>query len=209
VSKTHKHEIVLFHSVLGVRKGITDAAERLRAAGHIVHVPTLYEGNAVFDHYKKAEEYVQSIGSYPELLKRTRAAVADLPSDVVYAGFSNGAASAEYLAATRPGAKAALLFSGALPLEMFLEIGDNGPTGWPPDVPVQLHYSANDPFRDQEWIESFRETVQSSGAPFEFFEYPGEGHLFTDVSLANEYDSGSDERLWERVFSFLEELSAQ
>jgi dienelactone hydrolase len=35
-------EIVLFHSVLGPRAGMTDAADRLRAAGHTVHTPDLY-----------------------------------------------------------------------------------------------------------------------------------------------------------------------
>ncbi|MDB5057961.1 MAG: hypothetical protein JWO59_1433, partial [Chloroflexi bacterium] len=35
-------DIVLFHSVLGPRAGVTDAADRLRAAGHTVHTPDLY-----------------------------------------------------------------------------------------------------------------------------------------------------------------------
>ena len=41
-------EVVLFHSVLGLRPGVIAAAERLRAAGHTVHTPDLYDGE-VFD----------------------------------------------------------------------------------------------------------------------------------------------------------------
>lgn len=37
-------EIILFHSALGVRPGVTAAADRLRAAGHTVHVPDYYDG---------------------------------------------------------------------------------------------------------------------------------------------------------------------
>ena len=32
-------EVVLFHSALGLRPGVTTAADRLRAAGHKVHAP--------------------------------------------------------------------------------------------------------------------------------------------------------------------------
>ena len=36
----------------------------------------------------------------------------------------------------------------------------------------------------------------------EMFDYPGEGHLFTDSSLAAEYDPQAAELLWSRVLSF-------
>ncbi|MBB5933498.1 dienelactone hydrolase [Streptomyces zagrosensis] len=36
--------IVLFHSAYGLRPAVHTAAERLRAAGHEVHLPDLYEG---------------------------------------------------------------------------------------------------------------------------------------------------------------------
>src|SRR5215207_3456368 len=95
-------EIVLFHSVLGIRPAVHDFADRLREAGHVVHVPDLYRGE-VFDDYAPAFEHVERIGGIPALIERTHAAVAELPSDLVYAGWSNGSLSAQLLAATRPG----------------------------------------------------------------------------------------------------------
>ena len=206
MAKNHKQEIVLFHSVLGLRPGVKKAAEKLQNQEYIVHTPNLYDEGVVFDDYEKADAYLQSIGSYPELLKRTRESVVDLPDELIYAGFSNGGASAEYLALTRPKARAAILFSGALPLEMLLEIGGDQQQNWPKSVPVQLHYTKNDPFRNQEWIDSFRESVSSSQAQLNFYEYPGEGHLFTDDSLPNEYNEESSKQLWERVFKFLSQI---
>jgi len=206
MAKNHKQEIVLFHSVLGLRPGVKKAAEKLQNQEYIVHTPNLYDEGVVFDDYEKADAYLQSIGSYPELLKRTRESVVDLPDELIYAGFSNGGASAEYLALTRPKARAAILFSGALPLEMLLEIGGDQQQNWPKSVPVQLHYTKNDPFRNQEWIDSFRESVSSSQAQLNFYEYPGEGHLFTDDSLPNEYNEESSKQLWERVFKFLNQI---
>lgn len=192
-------DIVLFHSVLGPRLGVTDAAERLRAAGHTVHTPDLYRGEATFDDYEPAMAFVRAIG-YPELMARTVAAAEDLPTDVVYAGFSNGGVSAALLAATRPGARGALMWHAALPLS------ELGISDWPGTVPVQVHYAGDDPFRDQGEIDSFAADVGRSGAGYEYFEYPGSGHLFNDPSLPNEYDAASAELLFARSLAFLERL---
>ena len=40
-------KVVVFHSALGLRPGVLDAARRLRAAGHDVDTPDLYQGRAV------------------------------------------------------------------------------------------------------------------------------------------------------------------
>ena len=56
---------------------------------------------------------------------RALAAVEVLPHDLVYAGFSNGGACAELLAATRPGARQAILIHAPL------MVRDLGWTVWP------------------------------------------------------------------------------
>jgi dienelactone hydrolase len=92
--------IALFHSVLGVRPGITDAAERLRAAGHDALVVDQYDGK-VFDDYDEAGRYVEEVG-FPALMERAVEAVHDLPDGFVAAGFSNGAGMAVLGAASWP-----------------------------------------------------------------------------------------------------------
>ncbi len=79
--------VALFHSVLGVRPGILDAAERLREAGHHVQVVDQYDGR-VFDDYDEAIAFAEAIG-YDELMRRAAAAVETLPDGFVAAGFSN------------------------------------------------------------------------------------------------------------------------
>lgn len=44
--------------------------------------------------------------------------------------------------------------------------------------------------------------IDAEDADVEFFEYPGDGHLPTDPSLADEYDPESRKLLWERVLAF-------
>jgi dienelactone hydrolase len=189
-------EIVLFPSVLGMRPGITVAAERLEASGHVVHSVDLYGDGRAYDDYAEAMSYQESVG-YQELLRRAGAAVEGLPSELMYAGFSAGAAPAQLLAATRPGARGAVLLHGAVSLRWF-ELD-----AWPASVPVQVHFSERDPYREREEVDALASSVRAAGAAYEFFEYPGDGHLFADPSLPAEYDAASAEQLWTRVLAFL------
>jgi dienelactone hydrolase len=186
--------IALFHSVLGLRPGVEEAAGRLRAAGHEVLVVDQYDGRR-FDSYDEADQFTQTVG-YPELMRRAVAAVTGLPDGFVAAGFSNGGGMSEYVATQRRVA-GVLMLSGALPLEML------GVKAWPTGVPAQIHYTVGDPFRRQEWVDAVAASVRSAGAPVEVFDYPGDGHLFTDPSLPAEYQPVEAELLWQRVLAFL------
>ncbi len=185
--------VALFHSVLGVRPGVLDAAERLRAAGHEVEVVDQYDGRA-FENYGEAGAYVDAVG-FPALMARAAAAVEHLPDGFIAAGFSNGGGMAEYVA-TRRRVGGVLMFSGALPVEML------GAAAWPAGVPAQIHYTVADPRRRQEWIDAVANAVRSARAAVEVFDYPGDGHLFTDPSLPAEHDPAAAATLWERVLEF-------
>lgn len=192
--------IALFHSVLGVRPGVLDAAERLRAAGHQVRVVDQYDA-LVFDDYAEAGAHVERIG-FPALMAAALDGVADLPDGFVAAGFSNGAGMAEYVA-LQGRCAGALMLSGALPLAML------GAGAWPGDVPVQLHAAVGDPMRNQQWNDAFLADVRASGAPVEVVDHPVAGHLFTDPSLPEEYDASATELLWERALTFCAAVHAQ
>ena len=190
-------QIVLFHSVLGVRPGVLDAAERLRADGHDVLVPDLYDGT-VFDEYDPAMAFQQELGE--ELFKRAMEAVADLPDGFVTAGFSAGGGRAVFVATQRP-VSGVLLFSEATLVEWF------GPdVRWPAGVPAQVHYTLGDPFREQSEVDQFVQDVESAGGQVDVYDYPGDGHLFTDPSLPKEYDAQSTELVWSRALAFLRGL---
>ena len=198
-------EVVLFHSVLGLRPGLVTAAERLRAAGHTLHTPDYFDGE-VFDDLDEGMRKEEALG-YQEIASRTRESVAGLPEELVYGGFSLGALHAEVLAASRPGALGALLMHGAVPLETLGEYF--GVDGWPEGVPVQVHYAAEDPWMEaEEEVEPLGEAVRRTGGAFEVHTYPGSGHLFSDPDLPG-YDRASSETMWKRVLSFLERIDAR
>lgn len=185
--------IALFHSVLCVCKGTEDAAEILRAAGHDVKIVDQYDGRT-FDDYKEASAYAQNIG-YPTLMEKAASAVKTLAGGFIATGFSNGDGMAEYVAMCRR-TRGVLMFSGALPLIMM------GVSDWPRRVPTQIHYTVDDPFRQQDRIDAVAAPVRVAGASIEIFDYPGNGHLFTNPSLPEEYDVKSTEILWRRALAF-------
>jgi dienelactone hydrolase len=184
--------IALFHSVLGVRPGLLETAEMLRAHGHAVHVIDQYEGR-VFDDYGPAIEFMEGIG-FPALMRVALAATAGLPDDLVTMGFSNGAGMAEYVAANRP-VSGVVMLGGALdPAGIGIE--------WPERVDGQIHTTVDDPWRD-DGIEAVRAAAECAGGRVEVFDYPGSGHLFADPSKADEFQPAEAELMWSRVLEFL------
>jgi dienelactone hydrolase len=183
--------ILLFHHAQGQTPGFLAFADDLRAAGHSVHTPDLYDGNT-FDTLDDGIAYAKHVG-FDTILERGRAAADGLPDDLVYGGFSLGVMPAQLLAQTRPGARGALFFSAALPAA---EFGD----AWPKGVPLQIHMMEDDAWGEED-LPAARELVANADSG-ELFLYPGDKHLFADSSLAD-YDEAAATRLKERVLTFL------
>ena len=190
-------EVLLYHHVQGLTEGVRSFADELRQAGHIVQTPDLFEGRC-FDTIEDGMAFARTVG-FGALAERGVAAAAEIPPDVVYAGFSLGVMAAQQLAQTRPGARGAVLMSACLPVS---EFGD----AWPGDVPVQVHGKDADPFFAED-LEAAQELVHSTGTA-ELFLYPGEEHLFADSSLSA-YDPAAAAVLTERVLAFLDAVATQ
>ena len=116
-------EVVLYHHAQGPTAGFHAFADDLRAAGHVVHTPDLYDGKTFAD-LDEGVGHAKQVG-FGEILERGRLAADGLPNELVYAGFSLGVMPAQLLAQTRPGARGALFLSAAFPAS---EFGDS----WPP-----------------------------------------------------------------------------
>ena len=187
-------EILLFHHAQGQTPGFLAFADELRAAGHTVHTPDLYEGNT-FAALDEGVGYAKQVG-FETILERGRLAAESFSNELVYGGFSLGASPAQMLAQTRPGAKGALLFSAAFPTSEF-----GG--AWPQGVPLQIHMMEADEWALED-LPAARELVETiAGA--ELFLYPGDRHLFADNSLPD-YDESAARLLEQRVLAFLKDV---
>jgi dienelactone hydrolase len=185
-------EILLFHHAQGQTAGFLAFAGELRAAGHVVHAPDLYDGKT-FAELDDGVSYAKQVG-FDVIIERGAAAAEGLPAELVYAGFSLGVLPAQMLTQTRPGAQGALLLHACLPTSEF-----NSP--WPDGVPVQIHMMDADEWGKEDLVAA-RELVDEIEKG-ELFLYPGEGHLFADSSLGD-FDEDAAALLKERTFAFLE-----
>jgi dienelactone hydrolase len=183
--------VLLLHHAQGQTPGFLTFADDLRAAGHTVHAPDLYDGRT-FDDLREGVAYAEQVG-FPEVIRRGSKAAEELPVDIVYAGFSLGVLPAQALAQTRPGARGALLFHGCVPPSEF-------GTSWPEAVPLQIHMMDAD-----EWTAEDRaaaEALVEQTPTAELFLYPGSAHLFADPS-SGDYDEVAALLLKERTLAFL------
>ncbi|UXN75906.1 dienelactone hydrolase family protein (plasmid) [Devosia sp. A8/3-2] len=191
-------EVLLFHHAQGLTPGVRAFAEELRAAGHTVHTPDLFDGRT-FPSIAEGLAYIDEIG-FAELRERGVAMAYGLSPELVYAGFSFGVLPAQKLAQTRPGARGALLFHSCLPITGEWAFGP-----WPAGVAVQIHGMDDDPiFVGEGDIEAAREIVNKVDDA-ELFLYPGDQHYFADSSLPS-YDASATALLTKRVLEFLDRV---
>ncbi|WP_367125751.1 dienelactone hydrolase family protein [Streptomyces phytohabitans] len=187
--------VVLFHSVHGLRPAVHTAAERLRAAGHTVHVPDLYEGRTA-ETVEQGRDIKDAIGT-DELLRRGVAAAAPYSADgLVYAGFSLGGSVAQNLALADRHARGLLLLHGTSDLPEDAAVDD---------LPVQLHVADPDPFESHDWLNAWYLRMTRAGADVEVYRYAGAGHLYTDPDL-DDHDAEAADATWRTALGFLADL---
>jgi dienelactone hydrolase len=186
--------VMLFHHAQGLTDGVRWFADELRSAGHEVTVPDLYEW-ATFPTINDGIAHAQQIG-FGEILARGVAAAADLPAGAVVSGFSLGGMPAQMIAQTRPGVRGAVLYHSAIPAA---EFGD----GWPDQVALQLHLSAEDPLGEEDLAAA--KVLAAEAADGVLYVYPGSGHLIADNSLP-EFEPESAALILDRTKEFLARL---
>jgi dienelactone hydrolase len=192
-------EILLLHHIQGLTEGVIAFADELRAAGHTVHTPDLFDGRT-FDSIEEGFAYSQELGDATDA--KANSAAEALSEALVYAGFSWGVGPAQRLAQTRAGARGALLYEACYPITGEYAFGP-----WPDGVPVQIHGKEDDQFFAREGdIDAARELVAKVGPELgELFVYPGGQHLFLDRSLPT-YDADSAALVSQRTLQFLSVL---
>ncbi|MEO6512719.1 MAG: dienelactone hydrolase, partial [Nocardioides sp.] len=163
-------DVLLFHHVQGLTDGVTALADDLRAGGHTVHVPDLFDGQT-FGSIEDGFAYTKSLDE-GTIDGRISAAVEGLPSEVVYAGISYGVPRALDLTVNRPGAKGLVMLESAMPVA-----GEDAFGPFPDGVPLQIHGGEGDEFfqEDKEYAD---QAVEVLGDRAELFVYPAQQHLF-------------------------------
>lgn len=189
--------IVVFHHAHGLTEGVAEFVEELRARGHEVRAPDLFDGQ-IFETINEGVEYVENLG-IEAFIERGAHAADKAGGDTVFVGFSLGVLPAQKLAQTRSGTAGAVLCYSCVPAS---EFGD----AWPADVPVQIHAMDADPYFVGEGDIEAARAIEASSPDADLFLYGGDEHLFADSSLAS-YEPEAAALLLRRIVEFLDRLS--
>ncbi len=185
-------DVVLFHHALGLTPGLLAIADELRAAGHTVTTPDLFEGRTFAD-IESGVAHAEEIG-FDTIIERGIAAAAGADLDrFVAVGWSLGVMPAQRLAQTDPRVMAAVLCDSAVPIEVF---GGE----WPADVPVRVHLVDGDPFAEED--RGAAEEIVAAAADGELVVHPGSGHLVADAS-APAHDPVVARRILDSIVEFV------
>ena len=176
-------EVLLFHHAQGLTPGVRAFADELRAAGHTVHTPDLFDGRT-FGVDRRGHGLHQGQRLRRACRERGVRTADDLPGrarlrrvlvrrdDRRRSSPRPGPAPAARCCSTR-----------AIPISGEWAFGP-----WPDGVPVQIHGMDNDPiFVGEGDIDAAREIVEKVDDA-ELFLYPGDQHYFADSSLPS-YDA--------------------
>jgi dienelactone hydrolase len=186
-------QVVVFHSAYGLRQAEHSAAARLRAAGHDVITPDLYDGQTAGT-LDAALALMDTVG-WQVICARARRALQAVPGTSVLAGFSMGAGVIGSLWDQRGTAAGVVLLHGIAPV----------PASVRARLPVQVHLAEGDPFAPRQAVARWQDDAVRAGLAAQVFTYPGAGHFYTDPDQAD-YDAASADQTWQRVTAFLASL---
>jgi dienelactone hydrolase len=185
-------DVVLFHSMWGLRPGEQAAAERLRSLGHRVTMPDLFDGRTTPGEIDAGFALMAEIG-WDTITGRAFDALADVSENAALIGFSMGVGVIGEVWPTRLGAAAVAC----------LHAPTSVPAGVRRGTPVQLHYAAGDRFVPPEQVAAFRRTGEAAGAVMLIREYDGAGHFFTDESHPD-YSPTAAAQTWDDVLTMVQ-----
>lgn len=194
--------VIIYHSVLGIRGSERNLADVMRKEGFDVVVPDFYEGK-VFDDYDLAMKHLGTFGEGGLEQKALAMFEEDQRENgtrpIIFVGFSNGSNIAEWMSLKHAETVGTILFHGGLPTRLF------GFEAWPSQLPVQIYYSEKDPWRleDQEFLQEYLDQLKKAGTKVDFYDYEGDGHLFTDPELPKEYHEVATRDAYQHIKEFL------
>lgn len=185
-------EVALFHHAFGLTDGLRALAERLEAAGHIVHAPDMYGGH-VFTRLDDGLRHAGTIG-HDAIEDLARRLARQHPTITVTIGCSLGAFPAQLLAQQRRHIRGCVLVGGCLaPRELSSD--------WRHDVALAIHVAEPD-----DWLTDSDISPLLARAPHaQVHRYQGKRHLFIDPSTGD-YDADAADLFEDRLLQWLAEV---
>lgn len=208
--------VVIVHEWWGHNEHTRNAADKLAKAGYVAFAVDMYGDGKTAEHPSDAGAFAGAVMSdFPGAKARFNAALEQMKTnpmcsqtDIAAVGYCFGGGVVLNLARQSADLDAVATFHGSIgPIEEA--------TPGSVKAKILVMNGQDDPFVDQETIDAFKAEMDAAGADYEFVNYAGAVHAFTnpmatekgiefDLPLA--YNKEADEQSWAKLEAFLSDV---
>ena len=208
--------VLIVHEWWGHNKHARDKARKLAEAGYVGFAIDMYGDGQTADHPDDASKFASAVaGNMPLAKARFEAAMnalkaqANVEADKLAAmGYCFGGGVVLHMARMGVELKGVSSFHGSIATRHPAKKGDI-------KTRVRVFNGAADPFVKAEEITALKKEMDNAGVDFEFVNYPGVKHSFTNpaadetgkkFNLPLEYNADADKDSWQKNLDFFKEI---
>lgn len=216
--KEKRPGVLVVHEWWGANDYAHQRAKDLAEEGYVAFALDMYGSGKIADHPNQAKEFMNAtLEKMPVAEKRFKKGRAilekqsNVDSDKIAAiGYCFGGGIVLHMARQGMDLDGVVSFHGSLGTKDPAEKGEV-------KAKVRVFNGADDPFVTQEQIDTFKKEMESAGVDYEFVNYEGAVHSFTNPGADEKgkkfemplaYDKKADEASWASMLSFFDEIFA-
>ena len=208
--------VLVVHEWWGLNDYVRRRAKMLAELGYTAMAVDMYGDGSTADHPQDAQNFMtETLNDLPAARERFNAALQQIrtqptvnPDKIAAIGYCFGGGVVLHMARYGADLKAVASFHGSLPLAVAPEALDTAVT-----ARVVAYNGEDDTFVPAEAIQAFKEEMERAGADYQFINYPGAIHGFTNpdatangenFKLPLKYNALADQSSWDHMRLLLE-----
>ena len=210
--------VLVVHEWWGHNAYAKKRAEMLAKLGYTAFALDMYGAGKVANHPKDAKKFMEAtladmkvaearFNAALKLLKEQPTVEAD---KIAAIGYCFGGGMVLQMAKVNPELAGVVSYHGALGIS-----ANTKPVSIPVKTKILVFNGADDPFITKEQVVAFKQDLKSIGADYEFIDYSGVKHSFTNpeadafalkFDMPLKYDEKADKDSWEKTREFLKKI---
>ncbi len=210
--------VLVVHEWWGHNAYANKRAEMLAKLGYTAFALDMYGTGKVADHPEDAKKFMEATLADMKVAEaRFNAALKLLQQQstveagkIAAIGYCFGGGLVLHMAKVNPDLAGVVSYHGALGVA-----ANTQPVSMPVKTKIMVFNGADDPFITKEQIAAFNQDMKSIGADYEFIDYPGVKHGFTNpeadtfakrFNMPLAYDEKADNDSWEQTQGFFKKI---
>jgi dienelactone hydrolase len=210
--------VLVVHEWWGHNAHANKRAEMLAKLGYTAFALDMYGAGKVASHPDDAKKFMEATLADMKVAEaRFNAALKLLQQQptveagkIAAIGYRFGGGLVLHMAKVNPELAGVVSYHGALGIS-----ANTKPTATPIKTKIRVFNGADDPFIAKEQIDAFEQDMKAIGADYEFIDYPGVKHGFTNpeadgfalkFDMPLKYDEKADKDSWEKTQVFFKKI---